>query len=469
MNRLPFWNCTLISAVLFLLAPVAYDRAFCVVCLIVFLVVSGIIVYDDIKRIGLLNFNTLFLFSFFACTYVYPVFLVEQQSIIGEIVYSQIDTLDTLNKSSALCTFAICIYGLAYCLFRDKAYKNISLLIERNNVALLYKNSSFVVTILSFVCLFVTYNYWITYRGDEANINDPILEFYVMIMPMFLVSLALSYRPSKKVLNNFKMFLGKNKVIFISFILILFLLVLSGDRAPIISYSLVVISCITMFIKRIKTRYLIVMGLIGLFLMVVLRFTRASSDSLTSGGVNAALSRTTTALEEYGNPWDVLADYVGMSVELNVGMSLAQKDGLFYPTANFIRIVAAPIPFLPSSLIQHIYHRPLKETTSHYAINSYLNENGGTHSVIDIYLPFGIIGVIIVFFIFGWFVAKITNGLRNNLFCQIFYIFMLGQSLFIARNTITNLYRSVVFSYMIYFLLIKIKSKNYRILNNVAS
>lgn len=469
MNRIPFLICTFISAILFLGAPVAYDRSFCVACLLVFLVVAGIIVYDDIKRISIISFNTLFLSSFFACSYVYPVFLVGKQSIIGEIVSAEIVTLNTLNKCSAICTVAISIYGLSYCLYREKKRDISSIGIETCKVSILYHNSKLITLIMSLICLFITYVYVDTFHGDEANIDNPVLQFYVLLLPMFLVSLALYYRPSHNGSNKIKLFLGKNKLLFILFALILLLLILTGDRAPIISYSLIIISCITLYIKKIKSMHIITFGLIGLILMVVLRFSRATSDSIMNGGLDTALSRTTTTLADNGSLWDVLADYIGMSVELNVGMFLEEKNGYYYPFGNFIRIMAAPIPFLPTGMIQAIYHRPLKEITPYYAINDYLDENGGTHSVIDIYMSFGIIGVLIVFFIYGWFVAKITNGINKNLFCQFFYIYMISQGLFIARNNVTNLYRSVVFSYVIYYLILHFNGKVARIKGKVAS
>lgn len=469
MNRIVFWVCTFISAVLYYVAPLPYDRVFCVACLLVFLVAAGYIIYHDTKRLGIINFNNLFLFSFFACTYVYPVFLVDNASIIGELITEQILTLNTLNRCSALCTLAISIYGLSYSLYRKPRRGVEGITLEHHKAVALFSNVRLLTLVLSAAFLYILVDFWRNYNGQDIEINESyFFQVFYNVLPMFMVTAAIYYHPSSFKSDGLKMFLRKNKLILTLLAISLIVLVIIGDRAPIMSVAITIITAITLFVKKIKTRHIILIGVLGIVLMFALRVTRASSYSILDGGFNTALQHTGTSMSTAGSAWDMLSDLVGMNVELNVGMDYHDKYGAYYPGANLVRIVTAPIPFLPSYLVRRMYGMTLSETTSHDAINNYINENGGTHCVIDIFLPFGLVGVIIVYFILGWFIAKMTNGISRNLFCQIFYVFLVSSAIFMARNAVTNIYRSVVISYVIYYIILKISSHR-RVVNKTVN
>lgn len=462
MNQLPFWICTFFSAILYFVAPISYDRLFCVMCLLVFLVPAGMMMYDDSKRIGIINFNNLFLFSFFACTYVYPVFLVNKESLIGELISEQILTFNTLNRCCALCSLAVNVYGLSYSLFRKRGKRNLNISFERNKASILYNNVRILTLVLCALFLYILIDFLRNYNGQDIEINESyFFQVFYNVLPMFLVAAAIYYHPTnfKTNSNSLKSFFKKNKWELSLLLLGLVLLVVIGDRAPIMSVALTIVAAITLYVKKIKTRHLILFGVIGIVLMFALRVTRASSYSILDGGFSTALEHTSTTMGAAGSAWDVLSDLVGMNVELNVGMDYHDKYGAYYPGANLIRIITAPVPFLPSYLIQKYYNKTLSETTSHDAINDYINENGGTHCVIDIFLPFGVIGVIFVYLILGWFIAKMTNGVSKKLFCQIFYVFLVSSAIFMARNAVTNIYRSFVISYVIYYILLHINSR----------
>lgn len=99
---------SIFSFILYYCAPSQYSFEFSVVCLVIFLINSYQLIRNDSKKIGVINFNTIFLVSFFLCSYAFPVFLLP----IGEIGYFYETTVTgleeyTINKTTALNTFPI--------------------------------------------------------------------------------------------------------------------------------------------------------------------------------------------------------------------------------------------------------------------------------------------------------------------------------------------------------------------------
>ena len=446
-----------LSVVLYVLTPMDYDLFFCTACMALFFIVAIDLVRNDIKQIGWLNFNILFLFTFFACTYVFPVFLIGGRSLIGDYIQNSISSFATINKGVSLSTFAISIYAFFYKFCRNDS--RIALHInEIRETSIIYKNSKIFVVIVCLLIIYVLYSFMQKTHGVEIEVTDApyLFQLFYYIVPIYLVSSAIH---AKNESIKMKRFFKNNIMIIILLVAMMALFTYIGDRAPIITIGITIIAAISLYVKRIKPKTLLLYGLLGIILMFSLRMTRNDTTSLRSGGIGSFVRSSQQSINK-SSGWDLLSDLVGISFELNEGMMYVESHGFLYPSANMIIFVTSPIPFLPTYLTQVLYDKTPEDVTPGPTIARYTRTHAGNHCVIDIYMPFGFLGVALFFSLLGVMVAKITNGLnKNNLFCKIFYVYLLSAAIFVARNSLTNLYRSLVLTFVIYYILVFINNR----------
>lgn len=462
MKKIFFLIIAAISFVFYIIAPAHYNQLFCIMCLLLFLPQTYIIIKNDIKYINLLNFNLLFLFSFFACTYVFPVFLIGNKSIIGEILSNRMSSYDTINRSVALCTFAISIYNISYVIFRRYNKKNILRGGGSVEARTLFKNSKLFAIFASLGILLVTYNFMNTVHDVNIEVTDApyLFQLFYYITPIYFVSSAIYLQKEMGGSLTIREYIRNNLTIIVVLLITSVLFLIIGDRAPIMSIGITFLSTIALFVKKLKPITLVGLFFVGIILMYALRETRTGSSSLSSGGFGAFVEASQSSLADNTSAWDVLSDLVVINYELNAGMDYIDHYGHLNPTANAIIFISSPLPFVPSLLTHALYGKEPKEVSSGFTISQYTETAAGNHCVIDVYMPYGIIGIVLFFFLLGLLVAKVTNGVdEKKLFAQIFYIYLLSIAIFVARNSIGNLYRSLVLSFIVYYILIKINNK----------
>ena len=448
MNTIQYLTLSITSCFLYGFAPNQYDKTYCICCFIVFLIAVYSIIKEDLKRFGVVNFHLIFFFSFFLCTYVFPVFLMGTDSVVSELLTSILGSYHTMSRAVALSTFAICIYGLGYVLNRKKSS---NIIITKKEIGFAYNTISVTKTALFIFTIILIYVNWkyISIADGEPNIEgfEYLFAMFDLTLPLYFVCSALVVRSSYKKIgkDTFFTFLKRNSIILLLILLLIAIFLILGNRGPIIQIVFVIVSTIMLFIKKISNKILLIVGLISLLVMFTLRTTRQMDNVSATKGIEAAASNASSV-------WDLFSDLVQINFELNAGMQYVDERGLFYPGPNFIRYVACPIPRLSTILVSSIYNLDQETISTEQVIKKYTNHSAGNHCVIDVYMCFGVIGVGVLFFLFGMLVAKITNGLKANLFSKVYYIYLISASLYIPRASIIYEYRNFVILY--FFILI---------------
>lgn len=455
MKDLVFKLSLLVSVVLYYNAPLLFDRDFCIVCLIVYAINAILIIRNDIKNIGIFNFNLLFLFSFFVCSYVYPVFLIGRPSIIGMFIEYDLNTHDTVNRCVALCTIAACCYAVSYV----STVRDTHIMVTSDEIIdarVITQRINFPMVLICVLMLMVLINFVRTKHEVNIEVEDApyLFELFYLMLPLYLVCNTI-YNKQKNGIGKraFVRIFKENKLVVLLLLLLLVMFLYIGDRFPLMTITFMVLATITYFIKKIKPIRLISFSLIGILLMFALRVTRGGETSLSEGGFNIFIEATQTSIKDNASVWDLLSDLVGINMELNAGMDYCDKKGSLDPIANGLVAITAPVPFLPTMITSNLYGKMPRDIVASAVIKNYTTPTAGNHCVIDIYMPFGVIGVIIVFCLFGLGVAKLTNGLNNNLYCKVFYIYLISISIFIARNSLINVYRAFILLFIIYCIL----------------
>lgn len=110
--------------------------------------------------------------------------------------------------------------------------------------------------------------------------------------------------------------------------------------------------------------------------------------------------------------------------------------------------------FLGVPPVQCTSQQILTDYTRNYLGHSDLNYELGTNSVIDIYMGFGCIGVIIAFFLLGKLIRKLEAS-DNNVPVLCVYIVLMTSVIFFCRGSFFGVLRSVVWSWLICSLMLK--------------
>ena len=454
MNKVKYIILTIISLLLYGYAPNQYDKIYCIACFIVFIAVVFSIIKDEFRRYGILTFNIVFFSSFFLCTYAFPVFLMGSDSVISELLMSFLGSYHTVTRAVSLSTFAISIYGLGYVLVRNKS-GNINITKTERRFAKKISILAKIVLILLTIVLIVANWKYISIADGEPDLGgfEYVFALFFLSLPLYLVSSVLGDKNSANSRHALISFFKNNKVVFLLELLLILVFLLLGNRGPVIQIVFVVIATIILYVKRISYKILFFIGLVALLVMFTLRTTRQMDNVSASKGIAEAASNANTV-------WDLFSDLVGINFELNAGMQYVDENGYLYPGANLIRYFACPIPHLSTVLVNAFYGVEIETVSTEQVIKKYTQHSAGNHCVIDVYMCFGVIGVAIVFFLFGLLVANVTNGLAGNFFCKVFYIYLMGTSLYFPRSSLMYGYRNYVTLYfLILFLGIMYKTR----------
>lgn len=442
MNKIIYFILTILSGFLYGFAPNQYDKIYCIICFAVFLVVVYSVIRDEYKRFGIISFNIIFFSSFFLCTYAFPVFLMGSDSVISEILMSFLGSYHTVSRAVSLSTFAICVYGLGYVIARNKNGNIIVTDNERKFAKKIRILAKIVLGTVTIVLLIANWQYVSVAEGDpDIGGFEYLFALFFLSLPLYFVSSVFSFGSFSHRKTYFD-FLKKNKAIILLEVSLILVFLLLGNRGPVIQIVLVITATVMLYVKRISFKILFVIGVVALLVMFTLRTTRQLDNVSASQGISEAASNANTV-------WDLFSDLVGINFELNAGMQYVDENGYLYPGANVIRYIACPIPHLSTVLVGAIYGVEIETVSTEQVIKKYTNHSAGNHCVIDVYMCFGVVGVIVVFFLFGLLVAKITNGLSYSFFSKVFYIYLIGTSLYFPRSSLMYGFRNFVTLYLL--------------------
>lgn len=435
-----------LSVIMYLYADRQYDYLFCLTCTGVFLTNSFMIVRNDIKEIGLLNFNLLFSLSFFLCSYVFAVILYPSDILSPLFSYYVSLPEHVINKCTALCTCAYAIYSCGYFYsYRQKKIKYNSLEIKHGLC-----NKSYKIYLITFAAL--TINALIYMRTHADSIQVETAPFLAVI---FIVALStLSYF----ILNNnkersFKNILLNNKFLIFSIIVVTAVYTVIGDRGLIIQIALAVICAYSLLVRRIKFVTLIGLFIIGVVFMYSIRLTRNTDSNISNSGLSSVVQTTSSAMKENNSIFAPFSDLTERYEELYLGYDYIQKNGQYYYPLKIVVLLFSPIPFMPSLISSLIYGVPTNVLSIGTAIGTTWDTTAGTHCVMDSYAPWGLLGMFFVFFVFGGVVRRITDKYRLDYRYGVCYIILITQAIYLPRASLFDVYRPVFWAlFLLYFI-----------------
>lgn len=409
-----------------------------------------------------LSFNFFFLISFFFVSFCFGVFIINSKKLFDAFALLSIKAFmyidySYITQATSLCLIAINLYLLGYKnsirgnIISQASNKKICISKGTKQKASYWATVFWVLTIAN---IFITLR---TAGGMLTNLSERsyIYEFYKCALAISLVVSGTCYKQNSS-RRRLMDFISDNTLVLIeAFLIVLFQLYI-GDRGNAVAISLMLLFGCAFYYYRFRLTQIAIVGAIGAVLLFAIRQTRHTDSALSTSGVSSFSNAATESLKGQ-NALFLFSDLIGSSQELCVGYAIKEERGLQYPS-QILLLPVYPFPFLPSLGSELLFNKPLKEITGVQIFSNYLESSigltasYGKHCVSDIYMKWGIVGVIIFFYIFGFVIGYYSKKRDTNMVAAAIYMALISSALYLPRSSILDIIRIIAYTYLLYYI-----------------
>ena len=448
----------LFAALLVYGAPDSYNYGYCVVILLVFL--ANVVYYFLTSKSETGNaakFDFFFIFSYGMTNFIYPVFYKPNNPnyTVFELPFND----NVISKSTAIAYLGFTFFAFGISIY--KKHKAVKKDIKKEKLPSFRINSLFIksiffVAVISFVGYIATGGLAVMQKiyagGDGGDFTEVGVYSYFNNVFVICANLLAIF-----------VFLIKDKmtkIMAFAFIIICGLIMLTtGSRTLILGLGLILIVSYGTFVRRITMPVMILFILIGSFFMTVIQTTRSQEFSTQSWITSASKN------VEIENPFDIFNDLIINNRNLYVLVDFAdQYQHTFF--LSTISDITSPIPGL-FRYVSESMNVP-KELIFGGALPTFLEfgENStwglGTNLVGETYVGYSYFGVTIIMFFFFFLVKKTYQASRYNVNALIIHFLLVSHAIFFPRAFYLYQPRTIVWSLLLVFILLKITNSFYR-------
>lgn len=426
----------ILSFISFIFAPLGYDIFYLIFIFVLFLLSGYISVEKDIKEKQFFSFSVFFFISFFLVSFAYPLFIYD---LPIKVLFMDLVNEKYISKATALCQLAFSSYTLGLNLVAITKIKKIFYCDKKNRI------NYFILPFTGFTFLVLGFLFVEPEAGNIINYNTGWAATIFLLLTIY--SIIITFFSKEKGIYS------KRYILYLFlFFSTAFLLFIVHDRGFIISVIMALLACYSFFVKQFHIRKVLYIALFGVVFLHFIGVTRVKD-----GGFLGNLDEIKTT--ENVSKWEYLSDLTSISRNIYEGYEYKEINGSFKP-ARLVLIAISPIPFMPR-IVTDLFFDGF--TSSGLAITRFTktkagidNDYGlGTHCVIDVYMSWGVIGVIFAFLLLGYIIKKSRIMMQYNLYYAIVYVVFTAYSIYIPRSTIYQPYRLIVWMMLITFLLSK--------------
>lgn len=432
----------IITFLLYLFSPNEYSHQYCLLLSTIFCANSIITYRLDTQR-DFPGFHVLFSVAFFCVSYLYPLFIYGIDSGISLYALASYSN-SIITKATALATFAYSIYCTGYI---HQLRKNVSDSISHFTYSWPNQTTKKVLYItIAFFVLFIFLgglDFYASMYNKESGDSSGLSKYVVIILQCFIIITSMLYLYNE----NFR------KRIIVTLVAISCIIILSGSRTlPLFTFLL--LGYVICYVHKIRKLYICIALIAGVLAMSVIGMVR--SDDVFTGMTNFNYESS-----EIGH-FDVLFDLIVCNRNLYAAYDIVEKDSCTFGL-TFVGPLLAPVPFL-QSIFMKMANVPADYLNSaafltRYELGAVRSVGLGTHIVADVYLAFGLIGLILFYYLGRIVVYARTKMKKNDPVWSIIYLIMFAGSVYLTRASALNDLRYVCWALLIYYLLLR-KSSN---------
>lgn len=324
---------------------------------------------------------------------------------------------NTINHGVLISSIALVSFGISYSWFARKKSSIQNVIIKKGKNE---KNIIFIVCIVQFLCFFV----WMSGLSADDFVGDSYLvsgaydngrKAYGDVL--FSTSQIVSYCFFVKYYNNvnkFTVFLKRiPKLLLLTSLLYVVIKLMSGDRGGAI-WTLLLLLYIYVFVTRRTPNLVIIISIIlfGSMVMTSISLSRKYGSSLSFKEKVLYVKNNPIDLEKRMDGGKTLfpftSELAGSVRCTHIGLNEVRYRGDKFHYGEFhMCYVLNMIPFMGNTLINDVLQiqRTNRSSSEYITVSDsglFYNSGLGTTQVIDNYLEFGIVGVILAFMFMGW-------------------------------------------------------------------
>jgi len=462
----------IILGILFLFCPEDINKFYIFSCLIT--VLFSLVFFYRIKvtqnnRFILFSVTTFFLLSYIIVHFQIPIIELFGISIKSNIFYFIWANDSIINKSIIISSLGILSFMIGSCIIEKKN-------IEITNIEIKYRTNKSILlliipTYIFYFLFFITsgsYSSGAYYAGDQLGMSNYFFSAFNIFLGAILIT-RLYYISSitKKNINiiSYLRLFGM-PILMITLWHIAFSFYV-GDRGPVLVYGTLLFSLFFTRFHRFKFIYLIV------FFLLVGPVMNLMSQARSRYVGESYLERMKNAQMLYTEKAKILSKFesdnifMPQTVELAYSIrclnhaiySISSLDNYFFGYFQ-IRQIVSSIPGAGGIFLKIFGENNKKYDGSSSYITFLIQGNypkygDGTTVTADLYLDFGILGVIVGCLLFGVFLSKyepyLFNGRINSILLWIILLLYLSSALSLGRSTFLHIFQKV---FMIYAVII---------------
>lgn len=419
-------------------APNNYDIQYVNVCS--FLYGAFVFLYLLIKKKeNYLDFDCLFFVSYFFVTLYYPTFMYPSDPyryIFFQLPFEK----GTMSFSSGLALSGISAYIMGG-LMVTKEIKNSKIEVKKSPKKI--KTTWIFVTALVLVVLFIAtggytklFNEYVGGGAEDISESGGVSSYFFAFFPAFLFAGIIAEFHNLKIENPQKVKLASVSKLGISITaIVFFMFILVGSRTIPIQLVLLIMGLYTILYRP-----------FGLFKFL---------GSIALGFITLAFVGFLRAVNSEGNEFhleDAAMDLIVNNRNSFLAIERVERFG-FNLGESMLSPLLAPLPFAQSFVIALF---DLDEDNMRSALVftkdtfGYVGNWGlGTNVLADVYISFGIFGVIVLFFAFGYFVNRSLKKVQDSTAYLILYGILISYAVYISRAEYFFFVRYFVWSYLI--------------------
>lgn len=448
----------LLAGLLVYAAPNTYDYGFCLLILSLFLI--NVIYYFASNQTvsgNVANFDFFFIFSYGMTNFIYPVFYkpTNPNYTVFELPFND----NVISKSTAIAYLGFTFFALGISKYKKdkKVKKNLKKeSLPSFKINNLFIRSIFIVALLAFIGYVATGGLTVIQKvyssGDGGNLAEVGVYSYfnnVFVICALLLAIFVFLIKDKM-----------TKIMAFAFIIICGLIMLTtGSRTLILGLGLILFVSYGTFERRITMPVMMLFILIGSFFMTVIQATRTQEFSTKSWSSEASKN------VEIESPFDIFNDLIINNRNLYVLVDFAdERQHVFFLSA--ISDITSPVPGLfryvseSMNVPKELIFGGDLPTFLEFGPNS--DWGLGTNLVGETYVGYSYFGVCIILFLWGFAVRKSYDASENNIYAFVIYFLLVSHAIFFPRAFYLYQPRTVVWSLLLVFILLKITNALYR-------
>lgn len=369
-----------------------------------------------------------------------------------------------VNYATWLSTMVLLFWLLGFVLFLKKSKK-----LRMQNQSTFQKIP---VIKLDYLLVFFLFLFLVTVGNDflsgayNGTVNWGTGAAYVFIVLQAILYLRIIYffinsshiKSPQKIISQ----LFQNKIFVFILCLYFLMFFLIGDRGPIMQVCILIISSYSIFIKKTSLKVLLLVVLVGSFLFTLIRMGRTSDVTNVQGKniIERGIENLSTSDESF-NPTEELASSVRI---LYRALDLVPERHPYLYGTTILFDVTAIIPFGASTFVS-LTDLPLmyQSSPNFFTIigqGSFFTYGEGSEIIADLYINFGIYGVIITIFFFGYFISYLSVSaiLKKRSKAIIVFLILSATAVYINRANFLMPLRDVIFPLIINVFLVRTSS-----------